>query len=106
MIFLLDHDVPVEVARVLTREGHTAHRLVDQLPSTASDAEVLAQAAAQSWIMVTCSRNDFLELVRGKTHAGLIVLIRRKTRQAECAHILRLLRAAGPAGITGNVNFA
>ena len=106
MIFLLDHDVPVEVARVLAREGHAAHRLVDQLPSTTSDAEVFAHATSQGWIMVTCNQNDFLELARERTPAGLIVLIRRKTRQAECAHILRLLRAAGPAGITANVNFA
>ena len=34
MIFLLDHDVPIEVARVLRREGHTAHRLIEQLPVT------------------------------------------------------------------------
>jgi hypothetical protein len=34
MILLLDHDIPVEVAQVLRREGHQAHRLVDQLPIT------------------------------------------------------------------------
>jgi hypothetical protein len=36
----------------------------------------------------------------------LIVLIRRRSRQAECAHLLTLLRGAGGDGLAGNVNFA
>lgn len=28
-----------------------------------------------------------------------------KTRRAECAHLLRLLRSAGESGLAGNVNF-
>jgi hypothetical protein len=37
MIFLLDHDVPLEIAQVLRREGHQAHQLAEQLPITSSD---------------------------------------------------------------------
>jgi predicted nuclease of predicted toxin-antitoxin system len=106
MIFLLDHDVPAEAARVLKREGHTVHRLVEQLPLTAADSEVFAHAAERGWVTVTCNRKDFLPLAASGPHAGLIVLIRRKTRQAECAHLLRLIRAAGAAGINADVNFA
>jgi hypothetical protein len=36
----------------------------------------------------------------------LIILIRRSTRQAECAHLLALLRKAGESGIQGNINLA
>ncbi len=53
MIFLLDHDVPVETARVLRREGHIAHRLVELLPVTALDSEVFSHAREKGWVMVT-----------------------------------------------------
>jgi hypothetical protein len=62
MNFLLDHDVPLEAARLLQREGHSVKRL--------------------------------------------IILIRRRTRQAECARLLHLIRTAGTSGIEGNTNFA
>ena len=106
MTFLLDHDVPIEAARLLRREGHTAIRIVECLPVTTPDPDVLAHAQAQGWITITCNRRDFLPLAGAGLHPGLIVLIRRKTRQAECAHLLRLLRSAGESGLTGNVNFA
>jgi hypothetical protein len=56
--------------------------------------------------MVTCNRRDFLELAGEAPATGLIVLNRRKTRQAECKCRLRLLASAGDAGLTGNINFA
>lgn len=37
---------------------------------------------------------------------GLIVLIRRRSRQAECARLLQLLRQAGETGLSNNINFA
>jgi hypothetical protein len=37
---------------------------------------------------------------------GLIVLIRRRSRQAECGNLLTLLRQAGESGILCNINFA
>jgi predicted nuclease of predicted toxin-antitoxin system len=55
MIFLLDHDVPLEVAQVLRREGHEVHRLVDQLPITTSDSMVFDHARSNGWITVTCN---------------------------------------------------
>ena len=106
MTFLLDHDVPVEAARLLNREGHTAIRIVECLPPTTPDPEVFAHARARGWLMVTCNRRDFLPLAGEGPHPGLVILIRRKTRQSECAHLLRLLRNAGESGLAENVNFA
>ena len=106
MTFLLDHDVPIEAARLLRREGHTAIRIVECLPVTTPDPAVFAHAKAQGWLTLTCNRRDYLLLAKAGPHPGLIILIRRKTRHAECAHLLHLLRHAGESGLTGNVNFA
>ena len=106
MNFLLDHDVPIEVARLLKREGHSAHRLIDVLPVTTLDPDVFAHARRNELVTVTCNRKDFVPLAEAGPQPGLIVLIRRKTRQSECAHLLELLRRAGESGINGNINFA
>jgi predicted nuclease of predicted toxin-antitoxin system len=106
MKFLLDHDVPVEAARLLRREGHEVSRLIEVLPVTTLDPDVFAHAKTRGLVMVTCNRKDFLPLAALGPHPGLIILIRRKTRQAEGAHLLQLLRRAGDSGVTGNVNFA
>lgn len=113
MRFLLDHDVPDAVAHLLRHWGHEPVRLREVLPVTASDGEVFAHAQALRLPIISCNRNHFLALAQAvvaaqppRPFAGLIVLIRRRTRQAECAHLLSLLRLAGENGITGNVNFA
>jgi predicted nuclease of predicted toxin-antitoxin system len=104
--FLLDHDVPERVAEVLLVEGHRVIRLREALPIEACDPEVLAHAHRHGMILVTCNRDDFLSLAAGQPNPGLIVLIRRQSRLAECAAILRLLRHAGESGLAGNINFA
>jgi predicted nuclease of predicted toxin-antitoxin system len=104
--FILDHDVPADVARMLEREGHTALSLSTVLPPTTSDAEVFKYAAHHGLVLITCNRDDFLELTKNHASPGLIVLIRRRTRHMECARLLRLLRNAGDQGIKGKVNFA
>jgi predicted nuclease of predicted toxin-antitoxin system len=76
------------------------------LPVTASDTEIFAYACDQGVLMVTCNRDDFLELAAARKHPGLIVLIRRRTHQAEAAHLLRLIENAGEEGLRGNINFA
>ncbi len=106
MTFLLDHDVPVEVQRLLRREGHQAVRVVDYLAPRATDEEVFRLARERGWMLVTCNRGDFLSLARQQAHAGLVILIRRKSRLAECAAMLQLLRRAGESGLRGNINFA
>lgn len=90
MTFFLDHDVPRHIADLLRRHGD----------------EVFAYAVKVNAIMVSCNRNDFLELASALEHPGLIILIRRRSALSEAGHLLELLRKAGAAGLEGNVNFA
>lgn len=106
MRFLLDHDVPDRLAGVLVQAGHEVTRLRDVLPIDSDDATVLEAAARSRAILVTCNRDDFLCLASTMAHRGIVILIRRETRIAECASMLRLLERAGPAGLESNVNFA
>jgi predicted nuclease of predicted toxin-antitoxin system len=109
--FLLDHDVPAEVARVLRHWGHDALVLSETLAVTSSDRDIFQYAQQRELTIVSCNRAHFLALAEQavqaqQAFAGLIVLIRRRTRQAECAHLLTLLRRAGESGLSGNINFA
>jgi predicted nuclease of predicted toxin-antitoxin system len=104
--FFLDHDVPADIARVLRHEGHEAVELHEVLNIESRDDEAFAYAQGQGMFMITCNRDDFLALAAASQHPGLIVLVRRRSRQAECAHLLALLDRAGETGLTGNVNFA
>jgi hypothetical protein len=67
---------------------------------------VFSKAQDLGAVLITCNRDDFLELAMHAPHAGLIVLIRRRSRIEECGKLLRLLKVAGAGGIAGNVNFA
>jgi predicted nuclease of predicted toxin-antitoxin system len=109
--FLLDHDVPGEVAHVLRHWGYAVAVLREVLPITTPDDEVFGYARRERLTRISCNRAHFLALAEGAIHAqtefaGLIILIRRRSRQAECAHLLRLLRQAGDSGLSGNINFA
>jgi predicted nuclease of predicted toxin-antitoxin system len=104
--FLLDHDVPAAVKDALQRHEHDVIRLTDLLPRTASDETVFATAQSNQCVMITCNRDDFLRLASKGPHLGLIILIRRRSPQAECANLLRLIRKAGEQGMQGNINFA
>jgi len=111
--FLLDHDVPDEVARVLKHVGHEVTLVREALYARALDAEIFGFAQSHRLIIVTCNRDHFLALARAAFEAqppqpfhGLIILVRRRTRQAECAHLLALLRRAGESGLSGNINVA
>jgi predicted nuclease of predicted toxin-antitoxin system len=104
--FLLDHDVPDDVRRVLRQAGHEVDIVSERLERTASDHAVFDEAQKISAVLVTCNRDDFIDLARGRSHCGLIILIRRRTRIAECGKLLRLLDTAGETGIHENINFA
>ncbi len=67
---------------------------------------MFAHAVQSGCIMVTCNRNDFLELAAHLPHHGLIILIRRRGEMAECGKLLQLIRRAGGDGLRGNINFA
>lgn len=106
MNFFLDHDVPDDVGRVLLRKGHSVQFLAEALPPDADDVAVLRYASGQGLVLVTCNRRDFLRLAQTEPHVGIIILVRRPTRVAECAAILRLLNRASDAGLLNNINFA
>ena len=106
MKFLLDHDVPDRIADVLLAAGHECVRLREVLPKESADSDVLSHATANRLLLVTCNRDDFLVLSGARSHAGIIVLIRRDSRVAECAALLRLLDKAGESGLAGKFNFA
>ena len=106
MKFLLDHDVPEDLTYLLQELGHEFLRLRDVLPQEAADSLVLTFAHEQGCLLVTCNRDDFVQLAARQTHHGIIVIVRRRTRAAERAALLRLLERAGEAGLTSNINFA
>ena len=90
MKFFLDHDVPAAVKDALEPHEH----------------DVFAAAQSNQCVMITCNRNDFLKLAARGPHLGLIIVIRRRSPQAECTNLLRLIRKAGEQGLQGNINFA
>ena len=106
MTFLLDHDVPDSIARVIAQGGHASQRLRELLRPDSDDCSVLALAHSKQAVVVTCNRNHFLGLAQTNPHAGIIVLIRRRSRMTECGRFLRLLQRAGESGIRNNINFA
>ena len=106
MKFLFDHDVPDDMAFSLLALGHEVSKLRQVRPATSTDEEVLSAAAEQKMVLVTCNRDDFLDLAKPVHHAGIIVLVRRRSRAQERAALVRLLDKAGEVGIAGNINFA
>ena len=96
---------------LLRHWGHDAVSLRQVLPITTPDEDVFRHACAGGLIVISCNRAHFLALaeqaiVAEQSFPGLIVLIRRRSRQAECAHVLQLLRQAGEMGLANNINFA
>ena len=106
MNFLLDNDVPEELSYLLEHLGHRVSRAREALPREASDAAVLDYAVHRDLIVITCNRDDFLQLARERPHHGIVIVIRRRSRAAERAALLRLLERAGAEGLTDNINFA
>jgi predicted nuclease of predicted toxin-antitoxin system len=104
--FLFDHDVPDDLSFALESLGHEVTKVREVLPAASPDEKVLAQACADGRVLITCNRDDFLQLATQMSHAGIIVLIRRKSRALERSAVVRLLDRAGESGISGNINFA
>ena len=106
MKFLLDHDVPDDIAFSLEALGHTVVKLREVLSVTTPDDEVLRDAAERDGLLITCNRDDFLDAAGRVPHHGIIILIRRRSRALERAALVRLLDTAGERGLRDNINFA
>ncbi len=68
MRFLLDHDVPYELSYLLRELGHEVLLLRQVLPTEASDEKVFNFARDNGCILITCNRDDFLELASRQPH--------------------------------------
>ena len=106
MKFFFDNDVPDDLSYLLRQFGHEVIFLRDALSTNSSDSAVLQYSRELNAILVTCNRDDFLQLAEEKPHPGIIIVIRRKSRAQERASLFRLLSSAGEAGLSGNINFA
>jgi len=104
--FLLDQDVPEDLSYLLDHLGHRIIRVREMLSGDASDAAVLDYAFEHDLIVITCNRDDFLRLAQVQPHRGIVIVIRRRSRAAERAALLRLLEGAGAEGLDNNINFA
>jgi predicted nuclease of predicted toxin-antitoxin system len=83
--FLLDHDVPDDLSYLLEELTHQVVLLRRVLPEDASDESLLQFAHDNNCVLLTCNRDDFLQLAKRKPHHGIIIVIRRRTRAAERA---------------------
>ncbi len=106
MTFLIDEDVPADLDRVLKLNGHDTVRVAEVLGSQTDDIDVWDHACRTNAVLITCNRQDFLELAGHSPGTGLLILNRRRTRHSECSHVLRVIRTAGESGLRGNINFA
>ena len=106
MRFLLDHDVPNQIGVALRRAGQSVLLLREVLPMQTADAEILKFGMSTEAIVITCNRQDFLALCAIHEHFGVIILVRRQSRMAECNAILNLIERAGESGLVRNINFA
>jgi predicted nuclease of predicted toxin-antitoxin system len=104
--FLLDHDVPDDLSYLLEQLGHHVTLLRKAFPGDSSDEAVLQFAHDRGCLLLTCNRDDFLDLATRRPHHGIVIVIRRRTRADERAALFRLLERAGETGLGNNVNFA
>ena len=106
MKFLLDHDVPDDLAFSLEALGHEVVKLREVLPMTTPDDEVLGFATEQGRLLITCNRDDFLAVSQPVAHSGIFILMRRRSCALVRAALVRLLDSAGESGLRGNISFA
>ncbi len=99
MRFLLDEDVPVEAARCLKQAGHDVTMVAEDLGPRTDDVDIWRQAIRIDAIVITCNRQDFLQLAGTAPEKGVIILNRRRTRQSECQCAIDRLTAGGLDGI-------
>ena len=107
----MDHDVPDNVVQTLQNLSYRVIRLREILPRTTEDSDIFRTASARSWLLMTCNIRDYApfakrELAAGREISGVIFLIRRRTREAECRNIRALHERVDRGGLRGAVHFA
>ena len=90
----------------LRQAGHEVSLVRKALGMRTDDVDIGDHAVRAGAMVITCNRDDFLALAGTEPKTGLVILNRRRTRQAECRHVLQLLAEAGESGLMGNINFA
>ena len=80
MKFLLDHDVPAEIAHLLRYWEHNVTALRTVLPVTASDEEVFDHACSQGLILISCNRDHFLTLARRTPDHPALIMVKFQQR--------------------------
>jgi predicted nuclease of predicted toxin-antitoxin system len=103
---VLENGYKLHLGRCLRQRGHEAASVLDVLGERTPDETIWAAAVQSGTIVITCNRDDFLALAGTQPATGLIILKRRRTRQSECNHLLRLIERAGESGLQSNINFA
>lgn len=109
--FLLDEDVPPKAAEIARGLGLDAQSVIDLGRTGWSDAQQLAQAAADESVFVTYNRDDFIQLTKrafqeGDAHTGVVIVPRSIPRHqpARLAHALarwaKALEEGGDAPVT------
>jgi predicted nuclease of predicted toxin-antitoxin system len=76
---------------MLRQEDHEVTELRPVLPLQATDLDVLGYARDHDSYLITCNRDDFLSLATNHANPGVIILVRRRSRHAECGRLLALL---------------
>jgi hypothetical protein len=92
--FFLDQDVPDDLAHWLRHRGHAVTYLRDVLPTTSTDSVAWQWACTHGAVFVSFNRNDVLALRPEAEHPGIVILVRRRTPQAEIAATQKLLNGA------------
>jgi predicted nuclease of predicted toxin-antitoxin system len=103
--FFLDQDVPDDLAHWLRHRGHLVTCLREVLPTTTTDSDAWQWARTHGAAFVSCNRDDVLALRPEGEHPGIVILVRRRTRQAEIAAMQKLLTGAGKQGLANNINY-
>ena len=84
----MDEDVAVEVARCLQQAGHEVSLVAEVLGVRTDDVDIWQHVVRTESIVVTCNRQDFLDLAGTAAETGAIILNRDED------------------GLEGNINFA
>lgn len=92
MRFLLDMNLPPQLAAWLRRQGHDAVHVIEEGFGTSSDHEILMRAAAERRIVISFDL-DFGDILAAAHHSGAGVLLLR-LRSARQAHIRQRVQIA------------